>query len=40
MYNALHGVTFSGFRHSFASISYLKDTAFTTVKGMQPLLRI
>ena len=39
-YNALHGVPFSGFRHSLASISYLKDSAFTTVKGMQPLLRI
>ena len=32
------GVPFSGFRHSLASISYLKDSAFTTVKGMQRLL--
>ena len=31
------GVPFSGFRHSLASISYLKDSAFTTVKGMQRL---
>ena len=30
----------SGFRHSLASISYLKDSAFTTVKGMQRLLRM
>ena len=28
------GVPLSGFRHSLASISYLKDSAFTTVKGM------
>ena len=45
-YSALHrglrpkGVPFSGFRHSLASISYLKDSAFTTVKGMQRLLGI
>ena len=32
------GVPLSGFRHSLASISYLKDSAFTTVKGMQRLL--
>ena len=37
-YNALDGVPFSGFKCSFASISYLKDSAFTTVKGMQRLL--
>ena len=37
-YNALYGVPFSGFRHSLTSISYLKDSAFTTVKGMQRLL--
>ena len=37
-YNALDGVPFSSFRHSLASISYLKDSAFTTVKGVQRLL--
>ena len=30
--NALDGVPFSSFKHSLASISYLKDSAFTAVK--------
>ena len=36
----LRGVPFSGFKRSLASISYWKDSAFTTVKGMQRLLGV